>query len=160
MLCLLRVDTLVQSQRTASRYIPEEKFLQSSIYFSGHVITPATDVGVWTILKNMLTAVKRHDSPANTENQPGLDTAATTFYSKLMYFGMQIRFANTHSLLGMLWIDDAAVDDVNNVNNSNPIESITHSDGKKKGKRLYFMHIKSLKKKLYCIVSKTTGSLL
>jgi hypothetical protein len=74
-----------------------------------------------------------------------------------MYFGMQIRFANTHSLLGLLWIDDVAAGDVNNVNNSNPIVPISHSDGKE-GKHLYFMHTKSLNKKLYCILSKITGS--
>jgi hypothetical protein len=77
-----------------------------------------------------------------------------------MYFGMQIRFANTHSLLGLLWIDDTAVGDVNKVNNSNPIVSITHSEGKEEGKHLYFMHTKSLNNKPYCILSKTNGSLL
>lgn len=70
---------------------------------------------------------------------------------------MQIRFANTHSLLGLLWIDDA-VGDVNNVNYSIPIVSITHSEGNEGGKHLYFMHTNSSNKKLYCILSKTTGS--
>lgn len=68
-----------------------------------------------------------------------------------MYFGMQIRFANTHTLLGLLSIDDA-VGDMNNVNSSIPIVSITHSEGNEEGK--HFMHTKFLKKKLYGI----TGS--
>jgi hypothetical protein len=58
-----------------------------------------------------------------------------------MYFGMQIRFANPHSMLELLlWIDDD-VDDVNKVNNSNPILSITHFEGTKKEDAVYTVYL-------------------
>jgi hypothetical protein len=53
---------------------PEYKIPESSVCFAGHVITPATDVGVWATLEGWQTGVSPRDSLANTEDPPALDT--------------------------------------------------------------------------------------